>query len=1291
MAELWSTIKSCQNDIPLPCDCTLCCLEPTTDNKKCRIYTLDDVMSLGPRYEQLLLCKSDGSEVNVKEDFEKAQKHVKWQLATMDYLWKMIGSTFQCINWRSDTPWETPSDSYQGDLIRYILTLTEDSYDIADTSAKLKDFALECRERFVNSNLSLKDRRHRVLNPCPRPWLAQISTWMKSLPAPYGVLLDFDKWKYTFSPPREVEFKNNLEKKQFATKYGVKTLEEQVLTTPKGIKSNENLFRISYPMPKPRATHWIKRSGCLEREGKEGGALEVLKQDIAPQLLERLLRPEKVSELKSHGNLIGLMADTNGILDRYDLLPKIFQCLNETAMNAIEEYVHLCPQGIKDGIWRDCQELHPPLMHHVVPSRGGKARHLTFMMCALNYLASHAQKYLITGTRNMPTSAEAKEASPRWVSALNKVVACRQRNVDGLPIIHSGDLDGCTNHYMPEVSQSAIERVILAHDKKGEFEEQVRKVSQVALGRFNICITDPRLDFIRDQSHPADAIEAVKDLNTKWNQLLVSQLYSVRGIRYTYEDGERCLLRQTVGQHMGSQLSFTVMGVMTQAVYDGVEPEEAIYSNDDREIRQLFNALGKEQNRIQDLGEEKQRASMTYIFGLTDSGDYSHSEEQRKKNLKNFFLFLKKVDEFKFHNQVGLKHRVTYLGLNSAIANLYKGTAEADHSGTIEYKWYHAAKRDPSGNFYGGTAGAKLNHFEKEELAKLYAATADEVVTEYYNPVRNEYLSVAEYNRRANAKNRRMAHLPGKKDDWAKTETTRKGPIMFVLVEFIIKQIPHIMYRSDTQLMSGEIDARGIPDGDYLVHSMTLERRVTISQGKVAEKSAPAFLPRELYVWAEGDDQLGLSWKMSKIDKFRNDVVTKYNQVYNRKADYLSNSGGVIAERLFTFDHRSWRFYPEVYVKIKQLVSESEPNVSSAWMDKTTSTRSQLLQEFAHQTSSMSRLDLYRKIENAERILYEWNKLSIDYMIENSIDPRLPRNLGGYEVWPGAGHKRNWNSVTTDHLKNITFLMRYVPEAVPVYLKRIGKLTNRTRVTKTGRAPRLYRDGEYLVPRKAFKEALHHALGFIDMLCTKVETETRHYVEITESVRSYVTLIRKTCLDICSNDNKDYKSPDVILHDHISRMIELPKLKSKRFRNIDFIEVYPHYDPKMIVDATLKVYKLYQLYYTSRNWTPTLVRRECNSYDWFLCQQAVDFDPRKIGISYTDYRDYLVLQAQSDDFSKRISEERGTSADIKIDRSTAKSTKNSLTDMYDENLAWAQVGYPVSKTSVEALREIDNL
>jgi len=138
MAELWSTIKSCLRDIPLPCDCTLCCLEPTTDHKKCRIYAPDETFSLGPRYEQLLLCKSDGSEVDMNEDFKKVQKHVKWQLATMDYLWKMIGSTFQCINWRSETPWETSWDSYQGDLIRYILTLTEDSNDIADTSARLK-------------------------------------------------------------------------------------------------------------------------------------------------------------------------------------------------------------------------------------------------------------------------------------------------------------------------------------------------------------------------------------------------------------------------------------------------------------------------------------------------------------------------------------------------------------------------------------------------------------------------------------------------------------------------------------------------------------------------------------------------------------------------------------------------------------------------------------------------------------------------------------------------------------------------------------------------------------------------------------------------------------------------------------------------------------------------------------------------------------------------------------------------------------------------------------------------
>jgi hypothetical protein len=106
---------------------------------------------------------------------------------------------------------------------------------------------------------------------------------------------------------------------------------------------------------------------------------------------------------------------------------------------------------------------------------------------------------------------------------------------------------------------------------------------------------------------------------------------------------------------------------------------------------------------------------------------------------------------------------------------------------------------------------------------------------------------------------------------------------------------------------------------------------------------------------------------------------------YNSKADFISSSAVLIAERIGIWNSREKKINTPVWVKNKMLVNERQGR-NLSWIDKTLAMRKHMLMEYPGAT----RDEVYYWIEKAEDILYRFNQRSIDGFIRKSIDPRLP-------------------------------------------------------------------------------------------------------------------------------------------------------------------------------------------------------------------------------------------------------------------------------------------------------------
>jgi hypothetical protein len=145
-------------------------------------------------------------------------------------------------------------------------------------------------------------------------------------------------------------------------------------------------------------------------------------------------------------------------------------------------------------------------------------------------------------------------------------------------------------------------------------------------------------------------------------------------------------------------------------------------------------------------------------------------------------------------------------------------------------------------------------------------------------------------------------------------------------------------------------------------------------------------------------------------------------------------------------------------------------------------------------------------IERAEQILYLNNKKSIDRMIKHGLDPRLPPSLGGYGIF---GPKQDINKVTHRHLRVCTFLARFWHERLIIYMKKLRKITSRTRVKRKGKKPKnLLEDhkGENVVNYRWAKDLLFRYAGFAHFLFEETSTEIVSDLTVTSEVVPFVNL-----------------------------------------------------------------------------------------------------------------------------------------------------------------------------------------
>lgn len=1023
----------------------------------------------------------------------------KWESATSQYLAELMTTTIALFKPEKTKSYYLREDSASYQLLTYMCQLqiqNNGEYLRAEKVVPvLKSFANEARERYVNSNVRIKDvtlkigRNHEILNAFPKKYLAQISTWMKALPTPRRAEMDVDKWKLTFAP-------------------GPEELERQLATAEGALRDIRQLHRVSSKIAYPSNLSWAKRSGCLERTIKAGGALSEVTSYI----------PEEISS----------WFNTAGPLEKVRTLPKLMALMRDAILLMLKgDYDHRCGPR--------CTQLdkHPAILHLLVSSRGWKNRHLTMNIANLQYLASSLQKRMTKWLRNMPCTAEGLEARPDWITPMSNLVkkqlkfAAKQGYHPELYFM-SGDLEGCTNRYIPEVSQALTLKGLSYYHAPSEQDEFVVKTS---LGRYKIFFNNDQFELHRNHPETPDAITFVENLRTADADVV-----------------------QTIGQHMSSSLSFTVMGGMHQAIFDSVTPEinlSHILTKTERkrdmERNQLARRLVAGAGHALYIGGLQNNGSiMPTFYGELKNLTRDHIGAIRFRHLAHVLKPLSKT--LKTDAFAHITARVEIVLEKDLAKKGFMGRREVEND-NVEYKGSTATTQSDDRQIFDLTLPAFLGYCNSSSPFKKGVPNAD-------------------YAGKFVSKITLLVHLSAR-----------------------MRERPDTLYCSNTTVLSCNFDATGIFDGEYTLESMHYTRKVTIEDEQIAESETIRPVTRSLYGEGTGDDHLLFTNQKEILIKYMRTAENNWNQVYNKKANFISTEGFVVGERLGRLDGRNKRVTAEPYIKTKQLLVESSFGAASSWMERASSIRIQMLSEFKGR-SGIDSLHLYRMIENAEMLLYMLNKKAIDYMIENSIDPRLPPQLGGCGVWKGI--KTPMNDLTQAYLCLLEYYHTQAPEYFPRFVKRIKKIALRFRKPQKQTAPKIWEDGHIPVPRKEIKEISHNLFGFLTALSTDTRTSEVGYMQVASELRAFISV--------------HYAHHEPLLYS-VSRLT-LSKPAWKRWFK-DVVLAPTTLVPGRYSDETISQILGY-----------------------------IDDDQRTVGLSSQSYTQFLYLKAVQKRISKKISENR---------------------------------------------------
>jgi hypothetical protein len=668
--------------------------------------------------------------------------------------------------------------------------------------------------------------------------------------------------------------------------------------------------------------------------------------------------------------------------------------------------------------------------------------------------------------KNMPVTAEGMEGNPEWLVSANAVyqlllpVFVKNKKQLGKILIMSGDLDACTDKFMALVSQSLTERLVESFNPT--IKEDLRTVIRTSLGRYDIFFDSPQVKLMRSNS---DAKEATYDLGD------------------LIDDPNVKRIKQTVGQHMSSSLSFPVMGAMHQAAYDKVLPDSH------PRLQEMLSLTRKPSDR-QFLRRLIQGGDMAhYIYGVNDRGEcasryYSMQKGPHAQNKERAYKLLggaiRRLNDYTKDIPKELKVTVLLELTNYFVASKRYGLPKREsEAGGVEYKMIAESRNKP-----------------------LQPASENDLFPGV-GPLRNLVAPFIDGFSKINKKRAAeiMASMPGNSGkDWDQ-------PI--VIARILIEGPTNLgkIYMSDTQLRKRTWRAKQIPDGEYNAISMTYNTRITINEGTTEWIDRYELNRSPIYSWAVGDDHLLITRHEELIEEYKQEIQGGYNQVYSKKANFIASglrrSGLVIAERLGVIDPRNRTISPQIYAKLKQILVERNKFSDSSWMERFPSIKSQLRGEFK-ESRLVNQGDLWLLIEKAQEITYYNNKRAIDSYATISIDPRLSRKVGGLEVWRGA--KFEISETTMRHLRLIHFYRKECPDLLPVYMKGIKKRVNRFRTIRTEKQIKWYNEGVYPIPRKEFKDVIFKLAGFIMMMNENTYTEEVSWSTSATEIRDYVNV-----------------------------------------------------------------------------------------------------------------------------------------------------------------------------------------
>jgi predicted ester cyclase len=988
-----------------------------------------------------------------------------WEYNTSWMICELYRTTFQLFRPEKKKSYLLNSESYLADLFNYMLNLGSQLPTWFDRMATIKAFVLETRERYVDSNVKgyEKIREHPVLNSCPAKYLAQVSTMAKALPAPPTSDVDMKEWVETFRPlknqvPGEVR---NIDGKIVATGTA-KEYSRALNTIPNGLQDIKNLFRSTEQIATPANLSWLKHSGAFERSIKAGGALKVLSTMIPAEIRDALHHEPDV-------------------LERLKAQIKIFEGLLAGSLDQLADYVHDCPTDA-----RKCVHPHPPLLHLPVLSRGFKARHLTMGPVAIRFIGSVIQKFCTKWLRHMPVTAELLQPNANWARSINrahKMLKDRFPNV----YFHSGDLVGCTNHYLKEVSQAMILKG-LSFFKRQHPDAEV--ITKLVLGYFHIYLGQSLDLRFRDAAGVLDGFEGYLDL-----------------LQNSQEDVDYFM--QLMGQHMGMPLSFPVMGGMHQALYDVVYPPERY----DLDFASLFEPAHTASSPIirQILGRachHRCAGKVQVQLGVNEDGELEHSKkvcgkaqlsnllnkmtDHKKRGKLNLTAFDQKLrKEHMDYQRLLVKGLVFYREelsqLRVEFPDLEFTVVERNHN------YDSFIKRRPD------TADGKLTL-----LPELSETTNTNKGKPYWE---NKSAGFVNYQSHRKVKNIQYEQV------WS---TVHDSTIAITLViEFSIKVAKverNLLWASDSEVEGASYDhVRDLTmNGRYLIKSATYQRMYQIADQRVVSTGKLFFRESDGTAHSAGDDLEHVTGDLKNVQLIRTRGTHDFNQTWNKKADYCSTVGYVVAERLGRLNKHTDTVYPEFYIKLKQLVADPAQQNVDSWMERATSIRTQMINEFGGWTYSLEmKRHLYRIIENAEEIFYYNNKKSIDFMVKNSIDPRLEQSLGGCGVWKGI--QTGYNELTMEHLKVLTYLAKYNRQLLPKYVKHVRKCAVRNRVSRSlGRTKQIVKPGINEIPRKEFKELYFSLLGWVDQLADETAVDVVKKETVAYDLQSIIRLWANT-------------------------------------------------------------------------------------------------------------------------------------------------------------------------------------